>query len=372
MVSVRGVTTQSVKILSTESANPGAVASVTMLLVGLTGGIGSGKSTVSELLRQKGAVIVDADEVARAVVEPGEPALAALVERFGPGILDGDGRLDRPALAAIAFADDDGRKALGDITWPAIGEEFERRIKEAPDDAVVVCDVPLLVESKNAATRPYVAVIVVEAPVGLRLDRLETRGVARDDAERRMAAQATDEERREVATHVVDNGGDLESLAAPGRGALGRPPHAAEHRNNCRTPPLASRLMPALELVTDLAPAGDQPEAIAALAEGIERGDRFQTLLGITGSGKSATIAVDHRAGPAADAVLAPNKSLAAQLANEFREFFPKNRVEYFVCYYDYYQPEAYLPSTDTYIEKDSLDQRRDRPAAPLGHRARC
>ena len=147
------------------------------------------------------------------MVEPGEPALAALVERFGPGILDGDGRLDRPALAAIAFADDDGRKALGDITWPAIGEEFERRIKEAPDDAVVVCDVPLLVESKNAATRPYVAVIVVEAPVDVRLDRLETRGVARDDAERRMAAQATDDERRAVATHVVDNGGDLESLA---------------------------------------------------------------------------------------------------------------------------------------------------------------
>jgi dephospho-CoA kinase len=184
-----------------------------MLLVGLTGGIGSGKSTVSELLRQRGAVVVDADEVARAVVEPGEPALAALVERFGPGILDGDGRLDRPALASIAFADADGRMALGDITWPAIGEEFERRIKEAPDDAVVVCDVPLLVESKNAATRPYVAVIVVEAPVGLRLDRLESRGVARDDAERRMAAQATDDERRQVATHVVDNGGDLESLA---------------------------------------------------------------------------------------------------------------------------------------------------------------
>jgi dephospho-CoA kinase len=146
-----------------------------MMLVGLTGGIGSGKSTVSELLRQKGAVIVDADEVARAVVEPGEPALAALVERFGPGILDGDARLDRPALAAIAFADDEGRKALGDITWPAIGEEFERRIKEAPDDAVVVCDVPLLVESKNAATRPYVAVIVVEAPLGLRPGPARTR-----------------------------------------------------------------------------------------------------------------------------------------------------------------------------------------------------
>jgi len=182
-------------------------------LVGLTGGIGSGKSTVAGLLRAKGATVVDADQVARSVVEPGEPALAALVERFGEGILDADGRLDRPALAAIAFADDDGRKALGEITWPAIGEEFERQIRDAPDDAVVICDVPLLVESKAAAARPYVAVVVVEAPLDLRLERLEIRGVPRDDAQRRMAAQASDEERRAVATHLIDNGGDLDSLA---------------------------------------------------------------------------------------------------------------------------------------------------------------
>jgi dephospho-CoA kinase len=182
-------------------------------LVGLTGGIGSGKSTVAGLLRTKGATVVDADDVARAVVEPGEPALTALVERFGAGILAPDGRLDRPALAAIAFADEDGRKALGEITWPAIGEEFERQIREAPADAIVICDVPLLVESKAAAARPYMAVIVVEAPLDLRLDRLEIRGVPRDDAERRMAAQATDDERREVATHLVDNGGDLDSLS---------------------------------------------------------------------------------------------------------------------------------------------------------------
>jgi dephospho-CoA kinase len=185
-----------------------------MRLVGLTGGIGSGKSTVAGLLRAKGAVVVDADEVARAVVEPGAPALEALVERFGTGILDAEGRLDRPALAAIAFADDEGRKSLGEITWPAIGEEFERQIKAAPPDSVVVCDVPLLVESKAAAARPYVAVIVVEAPVDVRLARLEVRGVPRDDAERRMAAQATDDERRAVATHLVDNGGDLDALAA--------------------------------------------------------------------------------------------------------------------------------------------------------------
>ena len=112
--------------------------------------------------------------------------------------------------------------------------------------------------------------------------------------------------------------------------------------------------MPPIELVSDFNAAGDQPAAIASLSAGIERGDRYQTLLGITGSGKSYTIAGVIAQVQRPTIVLAPNKSLAAQLASEFREFFPRNRVEYFVSYYDYYQPEAYLPSTDTYIEKDS------------------
>src|SRR5258705_5850340 len=112
--------------------------------------------------------------------------------------------------------------------------------------------------------------------------------------------------------------------------------------------------MPKFEVVSDFAPAGDQPKAIAELTEGITRGDRYQTLLGITGSGKSFTIAGVVEAVQRPTLVMAPNKSLAAQLANEFREFFPNNAVEYFVSYYDYYQPEAYIPSSDTYIEKDS------------------
>ncbi len=112
--------------------------------------------------------------------------------------------------------------------------------------------------------------------------------------------------------------------------------------------------MPPFQVVSDFEPAGDQPKAIAQLAEGVSRGDRFQTLLGITGSGKSATIAWTIEQVQKPTLIIAPNKSLAAQLANEFREFFPHNRVEYFVSYYDYYQPEAYLPSSDTYIEKDS------------------
>src|ERR1700690_3733273 len=112
--------------------------------------------------------------------------------------------------------------------------------------------------------------------------------------------------------------------------------------------------VPPFRVHSDFQPAGDQPEAVAALSAGVKRGDRYQTLLGITGSGKSATIAWTIEQAQRPTLVLAPNKSLAAQLAGEFREFFPDNRVEYFVSYYDYYQPEAYLPTSDTYIEKDS------------------
>src|SRR4029453_14002100 len=107
-------------------------------------------------------------------------------------------------------------------------------------------------------------------------------------------------------------------------------------------------------MVSEFAAAGDQPRAVEGLSEGIRAGERYQTLLGITGSGKSATIAWTIEQVQKPTLVIAPNKSLAAQLANEFREFFPNNRVEYFVSYYDYYQPEAYIPSSDTYIEKDS------------------
>ena len=129
-------------------------------------------------------------------------------------------------------------------------------------------------------------------------------------------------------------------------------------------------------MVSSFRPAGDQPKAIAALSEGLGRGDRFQTLLGITGSGKSATVAWTVEQVQRPTLVLAPNKSLAAQLANEMREFFPDNRVEYFVSYYDYYQPEAYMPASDTYIEKDSsvndeIDRLRHSATVVAAHPAR-
>jgi dephospho-CoA kinase len=181
-------------------------------MVGLTGGIGSGKSTVAVLLTARGAIVIDADAIAREVVEPGTPALAALVERFGADILQPDGSLDRPALAKKAFVDDESRQALEAITHPAIGEEFLRQVAAAPAGAVVVHDVPLLAESKRGFD--YGAVIVVQAPREVRLERLERRGVPRADAEARMAAQATDEERAAIATWLVDNAGDLAALEA--------------------------------------------------------------------------------------------------------------------------------------------------------------
>jgi dephospho-CoA kinase len=179
-------------------------------MIGLTGGIGSGKSTVAGLLAAKGAVVVDADAIARQVVEPGSPVLDRLAERFGADIVGPDGRLDRARLAERAFLDEGTRRDLDAITHPAIGEEFLRQVAAAPEGAVVVHDVPLIVESKNPAQ--YRGVIVVEAPRALRLARLEARGIAAVDAERRMAQQATDEQRRAIATWVLDNSGDLDAL----------------------------------------------------------------------------------------------------------------------------------------------------------------
>lgn len=189
-----------------------------MHLVGLTGGIGSGKSTVARLLAERGAIVIDADQVAREVVEPGEPALDEIVARFGPEVLDAEGRLDRPALAAIVFQDDGARRDLEAITHPRIGERVAARIAEAQAaeetdgrTRVVVVDHPLLVESGAAAGYP--TVVVVEAPVDERVRRLvQQRGMDASDARARVAAQADDATRRAAATHVVDNGGGPDDL----------------------------------------------------------------------------------------------------------------------------------------------------------------
>ena len=183
-----------------------------MLRIGLTGGIGSGKSTVSRLLEQRGAVIVDADAIAREVVEPGSPGLGAVVEAFGPQVLAADGTLDRPALAAVVFADPEARKRLDAIVHPLVRARATEVAAAAPADAVVVNDVPLLVETGQAGS--YDLVLVVEADPATRVARLVQRGLTAEDARARMAAQATDEQRRAVADVVLDNSGTLEELEA--------------------------------------------------------------------------------------------------------------------------------------------------------------
>ena len=183
-----------------------------MLVVGLTGGIGSGKSTVSALLAAKGAVVVDADAVTRELQQPGTPVFAAMVERFGPGIVAGDGTLDRAAVADIVFADPQALRDLNDIVHPAVGAGIaERMAALAETDEVVVLDVPLMVESKRGY--PVAGLVVVDVDPEVAVQRLVgSRGMRDDDVRARMARQATREERRARADRVVDNSGDLDDL----------------------------------------------------------------------------------------------------------------------------------------------------------------
>ncbi|GAA2144883.1 dephospho-CoA kinase [Actinomadura napierensis] len=182
-----------------------------MLKVGLTGGIGSGKSEVSARLAERGAVVIDADKIAREVVEPGTPGLAAVVAEFGEDVLLPSGALDREKVGRIVFADAGRLAALNAIVHPLVGERMQELMDAAPADAIVVYDVPLLAE--NGLAGMYDAVVVVDAPEETQLDRLTSRrGMTEEDARARMANQATREQRRAVATHVLDNSGTLDDL----------------------------------------------------------------------------------------------------------------------------------------------------------------
>lgn len=182
-----------------------------MLRVGLTGGIGSGKSTVSRRLVEHGALLIDADVIAREVVEVGTDGLAAVRERFGDEVLGPGGALDRPALGRLVFGDEAARADLNALLHPLILEETQNRFDAAPDDAIVVHDMPLLVELDRGAT--YHLTIVVGAAADVRLRRLiEDRGMSEDDARARIAAQASDEQRRAAADVWLDNEGTVEEV----------------------------------------------------------------------------------------------------------------------------------------------------------------
>lgn len=188
-----------------------------MYLIGLTGGIGSGKSTVAARLAAHGCDVIDADAIAREIVEPGEPALAELAERFGPDVLNDDGTLDRAALAERAFSDDAARADLERITHPRVAARIAEWIAtvaaRVPQGHLVVVDHPLLVETGQE--RRFDAVVVVTADAEQRIKRLiDERGLDEGDVRARIRVQATDEQRRAVATHVIDNDGTRQDLDA--------------------------------------------------------------------------------------------------------------------------------------------------------------
>jgi dephospho-CoA kinase len=184
-------------------------------VVGLTGGIGTGKSTVASMLSRLGAVVIDADALAREVVEPGTPGYDELVQEFGEGVVSADGTLNRAAIASIVFSDDEARARLNAIVHPKVYERIALRMQElAGSDAVVVLDVPLLFESSSGSRGLVSEVVVVAASDDVALDRLEGRGVGRHDAESRMAAQLPIAEKVAAADVVIHNDGTLDELEA--------------------------------------------------------------------------------------------------------------------------------------------------------------
>jgi len=350
-------------------------------LIGLTGGIASGKSTVARRLVEHGAIHLDADQLARRVVEPGSACLDAIVREFGEGVLTHDGMLDRQKLGEIVFRDEGARARLNAIVHPAVRELSGRLIAKAEQedpDAVVVYDVPLLVEAQ--VDHPFDLIVVTSAPKRTQVERLvKERGLDPIQAEARVDAQVSDADRRAVADVVIDTGGSLahtmsqaddlwvridrerrakraepeDGAVAPSASLSAYPGRVSEGRPRLESMQSTRSVRP-FQVVSEYAPSGDQPQAIADLAGRINAGETDVVLLGATGTGKSATTAWLIEQVQRPTLVLAHNKTLAAQLANEFRELMPNNAVEYVVSYYDYYQPEAYVPQTDTFIEKDS------------------
>ena len=181
------------------------------MLIGLTGGVAAGKSTVAEMLRELGAVVVDSDQIARDVVARGTPGLAAVVAEFGPEVLTAEGDLDRPALGAIVFGDKDARRRLEAIVHPLVAQRSAELVAAAPEGVLVVQDIPLLVETGQAGR--FDAVVVVDGPEEVQGARMvHERGWTEADARARISAQASREERLAVATHVIDNTGTHDDL----------------------------------------------------------------------------------------------------------------------------------------------------------------
>jgi dephospho-CoA kinase len=276
-----------------------------MLRIGLTGGIGAGKSTVSATFSELGGIVVDGDVISREVVEPGTDGLAALVEAFGAEILLPDGALNRPALAAVAFSNEDARKTLNGIVHPLVGKRREELIAAAPVGAVIVEDIPLLVESQMAPMFPLV--IIVNADAELRVARLiEHRGFSGADARARIAAQATEEQRRAVADVWLDNSGSSADLK---RRAVDLWHH---------------RIVPFAQNLDAGAPAATQPRLVSADPTWAEQATRIVNRLKTTCGHRA--LRIDHigsTAVPGLDAkdVIDVQVTVASlELADELRD----------------------------------------------------
>ncbi|WP_308339557.1 dephospho-CoA kinase [Tomitella fengzijianii] len=287
--------------------------------MGLTGGIGAGKSTVAAVLARAGATVIDADAIAREVVEPGTPGLAELAAEFGKSILSPDGTLDRPALAAVAFADESSRLRLNAILHPRIGARTQERIDAAPAGSIVVQDIPLLVEGSMGPL--FHVVVVVDADEDTRVSRLVgSRGLDESDARARIAAQATGEQRRAVADVWLDNSGPA--------GALD---HAVEQLWEHRLVPFARNLA-----AGDTA-RPDPKAAVAANADGAagaarRLAQRLRVVLGadaaeVESRGADAGVEATVRpaAGATADSMAArmPGAGLVRAGASRFRSADP-------------------------------------------------
>ena len=181
-------------------------------VVGLTGGIGSGKSTVGAMLAERGAKIIDADAIVHELQRPGTEVFDKMIEAFGTEILNSDGTLDRAKLGSIVFADPEKRKLLESIVWPAVGARVAEELQALKDDDIAVLDVPLMAESPEGSRRNARAIIVVDAAPDTQLRHLEAKGVPAETAKARMAAQVSREERLKIADHVLTNDGSLAEL----------------------------------------------------------------------------------------------------------------------------------------------------------------
>jgi len=279
-----------------------------VLRVGLTGGIGAGKSAAAAAFAERGAVVIDADRLAREVVAPGTPGLAAVVEAFGPGVLAPDGSLDRPKLGRIVFADDAARQRLNGITHPRIGALTAERLAAVPAGGIVVHDIPLIVEGNSGAG--FHLVVVVLAPEEVRLHRLtELRGMPVEDARARIAVQATDEQRVAAADVLLDNSGEPAALRA-----------AIDELWDARLVPYASGLANGVPAPLPTRPGSPDPSwpaqfarAAARLRAWLHRPDLLVEHVGPTaGPGGDAPDVLDLRATlPDADAVRAAVAALA-------------------------------------------------------------